>query len=748
MQEYLAALWSMGASQEWLVTANFILSVLLALWMLRYRQLYLSARAEQENARGLIDNLTEGIYRSSLDGRQLSANPALVRLNGYDSEAELLASVKDIAREWYVEPDRRAVFRDILMREGKVENFVSEIYRHKTRERIWVSESARLVCDHKTGRPLFYEGSVREITEMVERLHLEEMFQKLTTQLPGGLFQIYRRKGGRYSVPYASSGFRRMIGLAPDAMFPRPDQVIAGIHEEDRQRYMETMRHSGMALTRWECEFRIQPPGGTEKWLRVNAMPEATADGILWHGYVSDISMRKTQEVEITKLAFYDPLTALPNRRLFLDRINAAAERCRTHGGHGALMFIDLDNFKTLNDAMGHDVGDRFLVQVAERLRACVGEDGMVARIGGDEFVIVLEQLGGEHAIAVRNAIVVANRALSVLRRPFQLGRLEHTSSASVGVVVFDGVETQPDEIVKHADLAMYQAKSAGRNGVALFDRAAFAAETERFRLLAELREAMAAGNVGLHFQPQVDEMGHVTGAEVLARWDHPERGVLAAESFVPLAEQFGLAADLCRFVLKQAMATLVGWRDDPRMAGLRLAVNIGVPSIVGDDLADFLGTLLKQSAVDPARLTLELGRQVMAKDQPLIARRMNELKALGVRLCLDDFGTGHSSLSDLKSLPFDELKIDGTFVADIEGSDTDRALVQTMLTMARTLRITSVAEHVETIQQAAFLRAFGCDSFQGWYFSPPLSADDLAAFVAEHNPAPPVQLADFRRNA
>ncbi len=738
-----------GAHPAWLIAAAGILGCLgLGFQLFRVSRRYRGVRDEQKNHHDLIEHLSEGIYRSSPDGRQLSANPALVRLNGYGSEAELLAGVKDIAKEWYVDPTRREAFRAELETKGKVENFISEVYRHKTRERIWISESARLVRDRRTGKALYYEGSVREITETMKRLKLQDMFEKLTSQLPGGLFQLLRRADGEFSVLYVSKGFRHLLGYDDRTVPENPNTVLHMVHNDDRAHYLETLRESGTRLTPWECEFRIHAADGTEKWLRVAAMPETTEEGIVWHGYLADVSLRKKNEMEIERLAFYDPLTRLPNRRRLFDQIGRQMAMCCKDGHRGAILFIDLDNFKTLNDTMGHDVGDTFLKQVANRLQAAIGPQDSVGRIGGDEFVIVLSLNDTTAASATRNAIVAANRVLAALRQEFVLGQMIHHTSASVGVLVFDGREKGPEVLMKNADMAMYQAKSLGRNNVALFDPKVLQKERRRFRLLSDMRSALVDNNLELHYQPQVNAAGHVVGAEALLRWNHAEHGALSPSDFVGLAEQHGLAELLGRGVIETSVQTLALWNQNPRLADLRMAVNISLKSLRDPDFLDFLHDRLNAHGLDPQRLTLEMTERVLTSDQMQITRRMNELKALGVRLSLDDFGTGYSSIAYLKKLPFDELKIDGSFITDIEGSESNRALVQTMLDMASTLGLSAVAEHVQTPQQEALLKSSGCAYFQGWLYGRAMTGKDFSKFVLERNPASILKFPNSRQGA
>ncbi|MEO9614694.1 MAG: EAL domain-containing protein [Nitratireductor sp.] len=676
-------------------------------------------RDEHRNLSELVENLSEGIYRSSLDGRQMSANRALVKLNGYDTEAELLASVKDIAVEWYVDPKRRDEFRDILQRDGYVEDFVSEIYRHKTRERIWITESARIVHHRRTGRPLYYEGSVREITETVTRLRLEEQFQKLTSNLPGGLFQMVRGRSFDIAVNYLSEGFQNLLEIPIERHIAGRELFSRFVNPEDRKAYFSAFRASYDTMEPLDHEFRITTATGREKWLRINAKPERLNDGrVSWHGYVSDISLRKRQALEIEELAFYDPLTKLPNRRLLTERIARSTKSCRRTHRPGALFFIDLDNFKSLNDTQGHDIGDEYLVEISSRLRQCVRETGTVARMGGDEFVVILDGLGDSEAEAASKAIMAGNKMLSALRRPFERGELRHSSSASIGVVVFGGHERDGDDLLKRADIAMYQAKGAGRDGLALFDESWMDGEEERFTLLEDFRRALEDETLELQFQPQIDRAGRVAGAEGLLRWRHPRLGMVPPDRFIALAEQAGLMHQVCRFVLTSGVKTLAGWQRHPETADLGLSLNVSVQSFAGPQFMPFLETLLTDHAIDASRLTIEFTEHVMATDQALLASRMTALKRTGLRFSLDDFGTGYSSLARLKSLPFDEVKIDGSFVRDIESSDGDRALVRTILAMANTLGLDAVAEHVETRSQEAFLYAFGCELFQGYLYA------------------------------
>lgn len=732
------------ASHQWLVVAGFALSALFGFWALRYRRLYLSARAESTDTRETIDTLSEGVYKSSLNGRQITANQALVKLNGYESEDEMLASVGDIAAEWYVDPTRRDDFRAILERDGVVKDFVSEIYRHKTRERIWITESARLVRDKRTGKPLHYEGSVREITEAVERLRLEEQFRKLMREVPGALFQYSMKPDRSITMTYLSPGYERVTGIPVAEAMENPDAFIDCVPEEDRDAYRKSLGDAWGRQSAWEIEHRFVTRKGEHKWLRVSATPEFRGSEVIWHGYMSDISQRKKSDLEVEKLAYYDMLTELPNRRLFFERMASAIERCRAENKRGALLFVDLDNFKTLNDTQGHDIGDLYLVEVARRLNSCVGDEGMVARIGGDEFVALISRSAEDEATVARQAITIANRINSVMRQRFELGDISYRASASVGLVIFDGQEAKADEILKRADIAMYEAKAAGRDSLAIFDPASLNKASERYRLLADLRATIARSGhqLELHFQPLVDAHGQINSAEALLRWNHPEFGTILPDRFVPLADQFGLACELAMIVFEKGIATLADWANDEQLAGIRLAINASARAFTNERFVPELMELLKGHNVPGNLLTIEITEHVAGQSEQVILRRMRELKALGIRLSLDDFGAGNSSLNYLKRLPFDEVKIDGSFVADIEAAETDRALVQTILGMTRTLGLTAVAEQVETASQEKFLRDNGCESYQGWHYAKAMPGAEFEAHVRKNTPRHAVALA------
>ncbi|MBV7542602.1 EAL domain-containing protein [Acidovorax sp. sic0104] len=444
----------------------------------------------------------------------------------------------------------------------------------------------------------------------------------------------------------------------------------------------------------------------------------------------TDIRQRKASEREIQRLAFYDALTGLPNRMLLMDRIgHALANAQRRHQG-GALLFIDLDNFKTLNDTLGHDQGDLLLQQVAQRLNTCVRSVDTVARLGGDEFVVMLEELSAKpHELAL-HARGVGEKILTMLAVPYALAGYQYRSTPSIGVAPFTGEQTSVGELLKQADLAMYQAKTAGRNTLRFFDPDMQAVVTARAGLETDLRAALAQEEFLLHFQPQMHQSGRCEGVEALVRWAHPQRGMVSPAQFIPLAEETGLILPLGRWVLHTACKLLSGWQDDPALAHLTMAVNVSSRQFRHASFVDDVARVLAITGAPAHLLKLELTESLLVEDMETTIATMAALRSYGVGFSLDDFGTGYSSLSYLKRMPLDQLKIDQSFVRDLLTDPNDAAIVDTIIGLSRSLGLEVIAEGVETPEQRELLAEAGCMHYQGYLFSRPLSADLLASFL------------------
>jgi diguanylate cyclase (GGDEF)-like protein len=465
------------------------------------------------------------------------------------------------------------------------------------------------------------------------------------------------------------------------------------------------------------------------KWLTISAVKNDEGAVTHYVGMHSDTTQHKIAEEKITELAFFDQLTGLPNRTLLLDRLNQVMAANERNGAHGALLLIDLDNFKALNDTLGHELGDTLLKQVAQRLKRCVREGDTVARRGGDEFVVILANLSMSEREAATGIETAAEKIFASLNQPYRLDDAIHHSTASIGATLFNGHPASIDSLMKQADLAMYKAKEAGRNRLRFFDPAMEVTVISRAALESDLRAAIEAKRFVLHYQAQVAG-GQVTGAEVLLRWKHPQRGMVSPAEFIPLAEETGLILPLGHWVLETACAQLAVWASQPAMAHFTLAVNVSALQFSQPDFVEQVLAVLKDTGANPRRLKLELTESMLADNVQDIIEKMFALKAKGVGFSLDDFGTGYSSLSYLKRMPLDQLKIDQTFVRDIMVDANDAVIARTIVALARSLGLGVIAEGVETEAQKDFLASSGCHAYQGYFFSRPVTVEAFEHLV------------------
>jgi diguanylate cyclase (GGDEF)-like protein len=440
--------------------------------------------------------------------------------------------------------------------------------------------------------------------------------------------------------------------------------------------------------------------------------------------------LARATEQEIYKLAFFDPLTGLPNRRLLIDRLQqsmAAGARSRRHR---ALYFLDLDNFKELNDSAGHDIGDRLLVEVGRRLRGCVREADTVCRIGGDEFVVLVGELHEDREIATEQAAAIAGKMMTEITASASFGRGEYQGTASMGMLIFVGYETSVDEMLKRADLAMYHAKAAGRNTWRAFEPAMQDTLSARTALGNDLRVALAEHQFVLHYQPQLDANQCCTGAEALIRWTHPQRGPVACARFIPFAEETGLIGSIGSWVMKTACERLAQWQSRPETAHLTLSVNVSAWQFKQVDFLDDTTRIMRESGVQPDRLKLEITESLLLDNVEATVAKMAALRVAGLSFVLDDFGTGYSSLSYAKRFPFSELKIDQSFLREVPQDRSNVAICRAIIALGQSLGLGIVAEGVESEAQWQFLLGEGCTSAQGYYFAHPMPADEFESWL------------------
>ena len=479
-------------------------------------------------------------------------------------------------------------------------------------------------------------------------------------------------------------------------------------------------------------ELMVDRKNGASFWVELEVVSvQATADDVThWVAVGRDITQRKSAEDMIRHLAFYDPLTDLPNRQLLLERLEKALAQSAQSGQYGALMFIDLDNFKILNDTLGHHMGDQLLQQVALRLTKSVRKTDTVARFGGDEFVIMVDDLSTDPSAAASKSRALAEKVLHMLREPFQVAGHQHFATPSIGVTAFNGDHSDVSELLKQADLAMYHAKGLGRNTLCFFDPEMQATVSANAAVGVALRVGLREKQFVVHYQPLVDRQGVIRGAEALVRWHHPEKGLIKPADFIPVAEDTGLILPLGQWVLETACEQLAAWADGPETAGLSISVNVSAYQFRHPNFVDMVMASIVRTGIRPHKLKLELTESLLADRMEITIQKMGMLKDLGVTLSLDDFGVGYSSLSCLKRLPLDQLKIDKGFVADVLTDPNDAAISRAIIALAQSLSLQVVAEGVETHEQRDFLAYQGCDQFQGHLFAPALPIETLDAYL------------------
>lgn len=578
-------------------------------------------------------------------------------------------------------------------------------------------------------------GVVQDVTEeyrTADQLREQLLFiQRIASRIPGFIYQYRLMPNGQGKLQYISDAVRDLMGLSHH---PEPITHAMLLGQLDVRDAPSVRRSALVSLRRmlpWQCEYRVNKGDGDVHWHMTNAVPYRESDGaVVLYGFTTDITDRKRSEQQIEQLAFFDALTGLPNRRLLLDRLERALPSCQRNKTLGALLFLDLDNFKDFNDTLGHDMGDKLLSLVATKLLQTVRECDTVSRFGGDEFVIMLETLSGVPAEAAMQAEKVVDKLLNNFKQSFELNGLPYYTTPSIGVTLFGDARLSIDELLKRADLAMYQAKAAGRNTQRFFDPEMQAVVNARSSLESDLRNGLIRGELCVYYQPLVDENGRLKGAEALVRWNHPHRGMVNPIDFISLAEQTGLILPLGQFVLNAASAQLRIWAQSEHTSHLTISVNVSARQFRQPNFVfDVMGAL-RINGTDPSRLKLELTESLLLGDVEDTVERMVQLKREGVGFSLDDFGTGYSSLSYIKRLPLDQIKIDQSFVRDVLKDPNDAAIVRTILALAKSLDLDVVAEGVENTGQLHFLRESGCTCFQGFLFGRPVPIHQLETLL------------------
>jgi diguanylate cyclase (GGDEF)-like protein len=446
-----------------------------------------------------------------------------------------------------------------------------------------------------------------------------------------------------------------------------------------------------------------------------------------YRGVGKDITERKLDEERIQFLANHDALTALPNRAMFTEVLNLSIQNARRYGRHFAVLFIDLDRFKVINDTLGHEAGDRLLLEMAKRLTHTVRSSDVVARLGGDEFVVLVQEVSEPKQVAA-----VARKILAALVQPLSMNQQEVRMTASIGICMYPGDAQDEQSLMKNADIAMYRAKEDGKNNYKYYSEEINVHSFEKLALETSLRRGLERDEFLLHYQAKLDlRTGAITGVEALVRWKHPDLGMVPPGQFIPLAEETGLIVPIGKWVLRTACAQVVDWQRRG-LPSMRMAVNLSARQFADDSLVADIEAVLSETAIAPDLLELELTESMVIQNTERAGRVLADIKRLGVRLAIDDFGVGYSSLSHLKRFPIDTLKVDRSFIRDIPADPEDKAITEAIIAMGKSLSLTVVAEGVETLEQQEFLREHACDEMQGFYFSKPIPADQFAEFLSE----------------
>jgi diguanylate cyclase (GGDEF)-like protein/PAS domain S-box-containing protein len=655
------------------------------------------------------------------DGYITDVNNAFTNLTGYTKEESIGNTT--LGLNLWVNPDDRKKFIHELQATGFCDNLEAQFRKKDGSQHAGVL-SAGITTIQGISHIV---STTRDITE---RKLAEEALRVAATAFDSQESMMITDADG--VILRVNHAFTETTGYtAEEAVGQTPRLLKSGRHNVDFYHAMwETIHRTGT----WRGEIWDKRKNGEvyPSWLTISAVKGV--DGAVTHyvGSHIDITERKRAEEKIKHLAFYDPLTGLPNRQLLMDRLQHALASSARSGKQGALLFIDLDDFKTLNDTLGHDIGDLLLKQVAQRLQSCIREGDTVARLGGDEFVVMLEDFGEQALEAAAQTEAIGEKILATLNQPYRLAEHECRSTSSIGATLFSGHQQAIEALLKQADIAMYQAKKAGRNILRFFDPQMQDTINTRATLEGELRKALDNQQFQLYYQIQVNSSHHPLGAEALIRWIHPKQGLISPDQFIPLAEETGLILPIGQWVLEVACAQLKAWEQDAFTRDLVLAVNVSAIEFHQTDFVSRVKSLVQCYSINPKLLELELTESMMLENIEDTIATMNALKEIGVRISLDDFGTGYSSIQYLKRLPLDQLKIDRSFVLDLALDSSDKAIVRTIIAMARSLDINVIAEGVETEEQRQFLLNTDCTRYQGYLFSRPVPIEQFETLLKQ----------------
>ena len=702
-----------------------------------YARLANELRISKERLEFALESTGEGVWDWNIDADSVFYSARFRAILGLPDDARC-----DVDYWWSrIHPDdvaNPAQFARYLLGLDRRLFVCEHRLRHADGHWVWVETRGNIVARGADGKPQRMVGTIADITatkllrEELETSHA--LFAKLTSQVPGALFEFVMQPGGQLTCTYISPMCEELFEHTSKEIEDDINCLYSRVYRPDRPRLRQALRAAADDMHAWQFEYRVMLPGRGLRWRELCAKPTRNDDGaITWHGFTTDISERKINENTIRQFneklerrAHYDGLTGLPNRVLFRDRLEQEMKHAHSSGHVMALLFIDLDRFKEVNDLLGHDAGDKLLIGAARRIERCLRPDDTVARLAGDEFTVILTEMNEtSHVEQTAQAI------LDVLRQPFQLGLEQAYVSASMGVAVYPGDGTEPEELMRHADHAMYRSKAGGRNQLTFFEAGMQEAAMRRLKLSSELRRAQAENQFELHFQPIVDiASGRVCKAEALLRWRRPNGRLALPADFVWIAEETGLIHEIGNWVFREAARWSQRWSS---MLGKPFQISINKSPVQFQPHARSMNWIdyLDQSGMPHNSIAVEITEGVLLNLTGEVHERLDELQRGGMEVSIDDFGTGYSSMSYLKRLDIDYLKIDRSFVSEMLHDHTSQTITETIIVMAHKLGLKVIAEGVESAEQRDWLAAHHCDYLQGFLFGPPVAAQEFEQLLA-----------------
>jgi len=702
-------------------------------------------RASEQRFEALISNLQIGVLVQSEKDEILLCNSKSMELLGLTKDQLLGRSSMD--PDWVVvDEDGSPLLPEDMpsMRAARtlksVRNVILGVNRPLVGGRVWLQVQAEPVL-HSDGNLSHVVVSFVDVSDLRNARHQAQKKQQELSDQSERLAAVLDHMADAVitidtagKIESFNQSAKKMFGYKSDEVITQDASMLLGGPDlSERNGFLHDFNDIERSYPVGQAKevLGIRKNGSTFA-LNISATQTRSGDDTITVALLRDLTEQRLREEEIQTLAFYDPLTELPNRRMLTDRLKQALANTPRHNRIGALLFIDLDHFKTLNDTQGHFMGDLLLQQVAKRLRTCVREGDTVARLGGDEFVVMLENLSESETEAAVQAESVGEKIMATLGEPYLLENQNYNSTPSVGITLFDASTQSVDEPLKRADAAMYQAKAAGRNTFRFFNPDLQLAVSRLIELQERLARAVAQSEFVLYYQPQVMQSGCVSGVEVLLRWNDPERGMVLPAEFIPVAEETGLILPLGHWVLQSACQQLAKWAGQVATSQLTVAVNVSAKQLAQANFVTELLGVLEQTGANPALLKLEITESMLVHNIEEVIAKMAAIKALGVGFSIDDFGTGYSSLSYLKRLPLDQLKIDRGFVRDILEDPNDAAISNMVIALATSMKLSVIAEGVETLAQRDFLASQGCCVYQGYLFSKPVPVGAFEAWLHE----------------